>query len=125
MMQPFALLPTKGAVRAGQDRWSNARSFEAFEGYAEAWWRSHVPQRARLDPESHCVTLDALDPCARKSAPWPRPSPAAAPSDGSSSPVRSLLTFSALFRERTFFTSLLWKVVHERDLNERTGRGWR
>src|SRR5262245_41282753 len=72
MMQPFALLPTKGAVRAGQDRWSNARSFEAFEGYAEAWWRSHVPQRSRLDPESHCVTLDALDPRARKSTPWPR-----------------------------------------------------
>src|SRR5262245_25016295 len=120
MMQPLALLPTKGAVRAGQDRWPNACSFEAFAGHAEARWRSHVSQRARLDPESHCITLDAVDPRTRKSAPRPQTVTGRGSKRWVEFACEVPFGVGALFRERTFFTLLLWESVDERKLNEKT-----
>src|SRR5262245_1077774 len=122
MMQPLALGPAQGVVRAGQNRGPNARSLEAFAGYAEARWRCHIPQRAGLDPKSHRNTLAAVD-----AARWQKRTAAAnrhrlrlQAKDRLACEVP--LDVSALFRERTFFTRLLWEVVHERKLNERTGR---
>src|SRR5262245_46376034 len=119
MMQPLALRPAQGVVPAGQYRRPNTRSFEAFAGYAEARWRCHVPQRAGLDPQSHCATLGAVDPRARKSAPWPRTVTGCGSKRWGEFACEVPLGVSALFGERTFFTPLLWEFVDERKLNER------
>ena len=106
MMKPLALLPTNGAVLAGQYRGPSDRSFEASgrDGQVmdasemrdavrrgcRATRRSCLSQWAKREPLRHCTTLDAADPArAQKCAQRPEPSTAVAPSAGSA--WRSLL----------------------------------
>jgi hypothetical protein len=144
MMKPLPLLPTNGAVLAGQYRGPSDRSFEAsgrdgqvmdasemrhaLRRGCRATRRSCLSQRAKREPLRHCTTLDAADPArAQNCAQRPEPSTAVAPSAGSA--WRSLLrratvTFPrAFFVERAFLpASSVWRSVDERTLNEKRSR---